>query len=198
MGFPGRLSGRERMVPAGTGRSTKNATGVPTCVSAAGAARVLQPDNPLFLARQEFVEANVSKKQKNDNAPAGDDALRGGTEGGGNASLANQGTPPGGTNALTPSGGSHAGNAAEKHSGGTRTDDRFEQEEMDIGARKPSAAVAKEKARDRADVDTTHGFPAAPGNPRQQDETDPTGQSHSTGAQVTEASTGEKGVGERK
>jgi hypothetical protein len=48
--------------------------------------------------------------------------------------------------------------------------------------------VAKEKARDAAHVDTTHGVPAAPGNPRQQDQTDPTGQADSDGAFVTEGS----------
>lgn len=143
----------------------------------------------------------MSDKKRDQNAtPPADDqsGLRGGTQGGGNAGLANTGTPTGGTNALTPAGGSHPTGGAAKHSGGTRTDSRSEPEELFEGSRKPSHAVAKEKARDDANVDTTHGLPAAPGNPKQHDETDPTGESNSAGAAVTKGSTGEKGVGERK
>src|SRR5207249_6576164 len=55
-------------------------------------------------------------------------------------------------------------------------------------SRKPSHAVAKQKARDAADADTTPGLPAAPSNPKQHDQTDPTGRSHSDGASVTEGS----------
>src|SRR4051812_36711473 len=121
----------------------------------------------------------MSNQQK-DNKAAGGDELRGGTDASGTGGrLANVGGPSGGTNSLNPSGASQpdAGPAAPPggaphRSGGTRTDDRNEPEEMYEGSRKPSHAVAKQKARDRADVDTTHGLPAAPGNPRQQEETD--------------------------
>jgi hypothetical protein len=115
------------------------------------------------------------------------------------------GGPSGGTNSLSPSGASQPdqGSAAppggaSPRSGGTRTDSRSEPEELFEGSRKPSHAVAKQKARDDADADTTHGLPASPGHPKQHDETDPTGQSNSAGAAVTKGSTGEKGVGERK
>jgi hypothetical protein len=131
--------------------------------------------------------------------PAGGDELKGGTEPG-NAPEPNVGTQPGGTNALTPAGGSHPTNGAVEQSGGTRTDDRYEPEELYEGTRKPSPAVAKEKARDGADVDTTHGFPPAPGNPEQWTETQPRlEEKPRTGAaEVTDASTGEKAVGEKK
>ena len=56
------------------------------------------------------------------------------------------------------------------------------------GSRHPSPAVAKEVARDAAHADTTHGVPSAPANPKQHDQTDPTGQSHSDGASVTKGS----------
>lgn len=139
------------------------------------------------------------------NPPTPEDApdqLRGGTQGGGHPP-ANVGMPSGGTNSLTPAGGSHPSGGAVQHSGGTKTESRGEPQELFEGSRKPSPAVAKERARDAADVDTTHGFPAAPGNPRQQEETDPQGTGQSTpsesrGVEVTKASLGQKGVGERK
>ena len=74
---------------------------------------------------------------------------------------------------------------------GKQSESRDEPEELFEGSRKPSHAVAKQKARDDADVDTTHGLPPAPGNPRQQDETDPTGQTQSTHAAVPPRSTKE-------
>jgi len=142
-------------------------------------------------------------QNQNANTTQETDELRGGTQGGGNAPLANTGTPPGGTNALTATGGSHPTGGAVQHSGGTRTESRNEPEELFEGSRKPSHATAKQRARDEADVDTTHGLPAAPGNPRQQEETDPNGTGQTTplesrGVKVTEASTGDRGVGERK
>lgn len=142
----------------------------------------------------------MSKQPGNQNPkPAADDNLKGGT-GPGKAPEPNVGMPPGGTNSLTPAGGSHPTGGAVRHSGGTRTDDRFEPEELYEGSRKPSPAVAKEKARDDADVDTTHGFPPAPGNPAQWAETDPRlqEQPRTGAAEVTEASKGEKGVGEKE
>src|SRR3954468_12174063 len=71
---------------------------------------------------------------------------------------------------------------------GTRGGSAGNAEDAFQGSRHPSAAVAKQVARDAADVDTTSGIPSAPANPRQHDQTDPTGQSHSTGAQTTEGS----------
>jgi hypothetical protein len=125
--------------------------------------------------------------------PGGDDPLQGGTQHMGAAgNLANVGGQPGGTNALTPAGGSHPEDGHPgPRSGGTRTESQNEPEELFEGSRKPSHAVAKQKARDDADVDTTGGLPPAPGNPRQQDETDPTGQTHSTHAVVPPLSTKE-------
>lgn len=124
------------------------------------------------------------------------DQLKGGTEGGAGAPQTNVGGPSGGTNSLQPAGPSQPEKGpaappggAPKQSGGTWTASRSEPEELFEGSRKPSHAVAKQKARDDADTDTTHGLPAAPGNPRQHDETDPTGQSHSAGAAVTKGST---------
>lgn len=144
-----------------------------------------------------------NKRDQNPPPPADQGGFRSGTQGGGGTQ--NIGGPSGGTNSLSPSGASQPDQGpaappggAPPRSGGTRTDSRSEPEELFEGSRKPSHAVAKEKARDAANVDTTHGLPAAPGNPKQQDETDPTGESNSTGAAVTKGSTGEKGVGERK
>ncbi|WP_439631256.1 hypothetical protein [Gemmata sp.] len=130
------------------------------------------------------------------------DELRGGTQGG-NRPPANVGMPAGGTNSLSATGGSHPSGGAVEHGRGTRSDSRGEPQELFEGSRRPSPAVAKERARDAADVDTTHGFPAAPGNPRQLEETDPQGTGQSTplesrGVEVTKASLGEKGVGEHK
>jgi len=86
-----------------------------------------------------------------------------------------------------------------KHrSRGTRTESRNEPEELFEGSRKPSHAVAKQKVRDDADVDTTPGLPPPPGNPRQHDETDPTGQTRSTHPAVPPRSTKEGEDVERK
>jgi hypothetical protein len=147
------------------------------------------------------------KRDQNPPPPAGENqnGLRGGTQGGEPSPTPDIGGRSGGTNSLSPTGASQPDQGpasppggAPPQSGGTRTDSRDEPEELFEGSRKPSHATAKQRARDDADVDTTHGQPPAPGNPKQHDETDPTGQSHSTGAAVTKASTGEKGVGEKK
>jgi hypothetical protein len=128
----------------------------------------------------------ADKNTKDPNAAQ--DQLRGGTEGGGNAAnLPNVGGPAGGTNSISPQGGNHVGRP-EQHGGGTRTESRHEPEELFDGSRKPSHAAAKQTARDDADVNTTSGIPSAPGNPKQHDETDPTGQSRSSGAFTTDGS----------
>jgi hypothetical protein len=148
----------------------------------------------------------MSDQPKKDATPAGaQDELRGGTQTGGANPQPNMGATTGGTNSLSPVGASQPdkgpaappGGAAQR-SGGTRTDSRNDPEELFEGTRKPSPAIAKERARDGAHVETTHGVPAAPGNPKQHDETDPTGQSNSAGAAVTKGSTAQKGTGERK
>ena len=152
----------------------------------------------------------ASKPTDPNTTPAADDGLRGGTQGGGTPAPTVGGVP-GGTNSLSPVGPVHVERPA-KQSGSTRTASRGEPEELFEAARepshaeakqnrrasprrppsgrsrKPSHAVAKQKARDAADADTTPGLPAAPSNPKQHDQTDPTGRSHSDGASVTEGS----------
>ena len=71
---------------------------------------------------------------------------------------------------------------------GSRSSSRSDPEELFERSRHPSPAVAKEWARDGAVANTTHGLPSAPGNPKQHDETDPTGQSHSDTAFTTDGS----------
>jgi hypothetical protein len=124
--------------------------------------------------------------------------LRGGTQGGATTPATTVGGTSGGTNSLSPAGASEPDrgpaappSGAPPRSRGTRNASRGDPEELFEGTRKASPDVAKQKARDAADTDTTHGLPAAPGNPRQHDETDPTGQSFSSGAAVTKGSTAE-------
>jgi hypothetical protein len=132
---------------------------------------------------------------RNATKPNDQDQLRGGTQGGG-APPTTVGSQSGGTNSIAPAGGSQIdrgpasppGGGHPPHAGGTRTESRHEPEELFEGSRKPSHATAKQRARDDADADTTHGLPAAPGNPKQHDETDPTGQAHSAGAFTTDGS----------
>lgn len=141
----------------------------------------------------------MADQAKSQNAtPTNDqDQLRGGTQGGGSpATRPAVGGPSGGTNSISPTGASQpdrgpaappGGGPPERH--GQFTHDRRDAEAaFEGGSRKPSAAVAKQVGRDAADVDTTSGIPSAPGNPKQHDQTDPTGQSHSDGAFTTEGS----------
>lgn len=110
------------------------------------------------------------------------DALHGGTDPivGEQSKLSNVGGPSGGTNSVSPVGEVNRRDS-DVFGGGPRT--------AENETRRVSPAVAKQFARDGADVDTTNGLPAAPGNPVQQDETDPTGQTKSTHASVTRGST---------
>ena len=137
-------------------------------------------------------------QSKSQNAERADeqDQLRGGTQGGGSAPLTTVGGPSGGTNSISPTGASQRDRGPESppggappKSGGQFTNDRRDAEAaLEGGSRHPSAAVAKQVGRDAADVDTTSGIPSAPSNPKQHDQTDPTGQSHSDGAFTTEGS----------
>lgn len=128
----------------------------------------------------ELVDHNATPTDPND-------PLRGGTQGGARARLVGVGGPSGGTNSISAQGHNHVDRPAH-HGGGNRTEDRYEPEELFDGTRKPSHAAAKQRARDDADVDTTSGIPAAPANPKQHDETDPTGRTHSSGAFTTDGS----------
>lgn len=80
---------------------------------------------------------------------------------------------------------------------GTRGGSTGDAEDSFQGSRHPSPAVANPVGRDAADVDTTNGIPSAPANPKQHDQTDPTGQSHSDGAFVTEGSLKDEAKGPR-
>src|SRR5439155_1375738 len=181
-----------------------------------GFARSPSYRSPVTGSRRTDMANNTTDQNATPADP--NDPLRGGTQGGGAGPLTSVGGPSGGTNSISPSGSSQIDRRPEgspaaqpERSGGTKTGSRNEPEELFegvrkpsqaepkqkaqslAGSRKPSHAVAKQKARDDADVDTTHGLPAAPANPKQHDQTDPTGQSHSDGASTTEGSLTDNG-----
>ncbi len=146
-------------------------------------------------------------RDRNQTPAGGQGGLKGGTQGGGAGPLTNVGGPSGGTNSVSPTGGSQPDRGPAAPPGGAPPDQRGTANQakhdaeaaFEDGTRKVSASVAKQVGRDAADVDTTSGLPSAPGNPKQQDETDPTGQSNSEGAFTTRGSLkdGERGPNPR-
>ena len=98
----------------------------------------------------------MANKTTDQNAtPANDqqDALRGGTQGGGAGPLTGVGGPSGGTNSIAPSGSSQIDRRPEGspaghngRSGGTKTGSRNETEELFEGVRKPKRAEPKQPA----------------------------------------------------
>ncbi len=135
---------------------------------------------------------NKAKPKRADDPVEPKGGLEGGTVSEPRGPLINVGGVSGGTNSLSPVGGVHVGNANEYGSGPHTGNQGGDIEQEFDGSRKPSPSVTKQEARDAAHVDTTAGLPAAPGNPKQHNETDPTGRSHSDGASVTKGSLRQK------
>jgi hypothetical protein len=96
------------------------------------------------------------------------------------SALTNVAGPHGGTNSVSPVGVVNRLNPDVFGDGPRNAENE---------SRTASPEVAKQWARDAANVDTTNGLPSAPGNPVQHDETDPTGLAHSKHAAVTKGST---------
>jgi hypothetical protein len=112
----------------------------------------------------------MSNKPKDRNATP-DDAgeLRGGTQGGSAAPLAQPGGPAGGTNALSPTGTARPGTVPEPPTGDKSADERQDPHRAVEGGRtKPSPDEAKQRARDEAGVAPEASRPGHDeGNPRQ-------------------------------
>jgi hypothetical protein len=93
----------------------------------------------------------------------GNDALRGGTEGGAPPHVA-VGGPTGGTNSISPVG--QVQSDRDTSGGGTRTGSREDAEDLFEGSRKPSESEAKQHGRDEADAPTAARSPHGAGEPR--------------------------------
>lgn len=94
------------------------------------------------------------------------DPLRGGTQVTPGGGPVNVGGEPGGTNAVSPAGQSMGEQPKLPQTRGTRTDSRSDPESAFEGTRHQSQGVAKQFARDEADVDTEPRSPNGAGEPR--------------------------------